>query len=58
MSIYDPRLLQATDMNAEFNLIFHVVGWENFWDVLEFDSKLLTIEFLCTLKVTDMGVDY
>lgn len=45
-------------MNAEFNLIFHVVGWENFWDVSESNSKLLTIEFLGTLKVTDMGVDY
>ena len=29
-NMYDPRLLLATSMDAEFDLIFHVVGWEKF----------------------------
>lgn len=57
-NVYDPRLLQATGMDAELDLIFQVVGWEGFWDVSEVGSRLLTMEFLCTLKITDTGVDF
>ena len=42
-NVYDPRLLQATGMDAEFDLIFHVVSWEDFWDVLESSSRFFTI---------------
>ena len=45
-------------MDAELDLIFQVVGWEGFWDVSEVGSRLLTMEFLCTLKITDTGVDF
>jgi hypothetical protein len=47
---YDPALLQATSMNTEFNTIFKDVGWEDVWEINELGSKLLTVEFLCTLQ--------
>jgi hypothetical protein len=29
-SVYDPRLMKESDMETEFPLIFHEIGWENF----------------------------
>jgi len=55
---YDPALLQATGMNTEFELIFKAVGWEDVWEINEPVSKLLTAEFLCTLKPTDSEVSF
>jgi len=46
----DPILLQETGMDTEFDLIFQIVGWTNFWDITELGSRLLTIEFLCNLQ--------
>ena len=46
----DPILLQETGMDTEFDLIFQMVGWINFWDITELGSHLLTLEFLCTLQ--------
>jgi len=37
-------------MDTEFDLIFRMVGWMNFWDITKLRSCLLTIEFLCTLQ--------
>ena len=44
----DPILLQETD--TEFNLIFQMIGWTNFWNITELGYRLLTLEFLCTLQ--------
>ena len=55
---YDPALLQATGMNTELEVIFKVVGWEDVWEINEPGSKLLTAEFLCTLKPTDSEVSF
>jgi len=44
-----PILLQETGMDTEFDLIFQMVGWTNFWNITELGSHLLTLEFLCTL---------
>jgi len=46
----DPILLQETGMDTEFNLIFQMLGWTNFWNITELGSRLLTLEFLCTLQ--------
>jgi len=51
----DPILLQETGMDTEFDLIFQMVGWTNFWDITELSSHLLTIEFLCTLQHYEGG---
>jgi hypothetical protein len=50
---FDPALLQATCMNSKFDLIFNNIGWEDAWEIDEKGCKLLTIEFLCTLKPGD-----
>ena len=45
-------------MNVEFDFIFRAVGWENVWNIHEQGSKLLTMEFLCTLQTTDTEVKF
>jgi len=46
---YDPTLLCSTGMDTKFEIIFKTVGWENVWQIDETGSRLLTLEFLCTL---------
>jgi hypothetical protein len=53
---FDLALLQEAGMSSEFNAIFSLIGWTSAWDVSELGSKLLTIEFLYTLRVTESGV--
>ena len=57
-SIYDPALLQATGVNAEFKIIFKTIGWKNVWHIDELGSKLLTVDFLCTMHTTDSEVTF
>ena len=45
-------------MVVEFDFIFQVVGWQNFWSITKQGSRALTMEFLCTLNITDTGVVY
>jgi len=47
----DPILLQKTGMDTEFDLIFQMVGWTNFWDITELGSHLLTLEFLWSFAI-------
>jgi len=54
----DPILLQETGMDMEFDLIFRMVEWTNFWDITELGSRLLTIESLCTLQYYDGGIAF
>ena len=51
----DPILLQETGMDTEFDLIFQMVGWTNFWNITELGSRLLTTGFLCTLQYYEGG---
>ena len=39
----DPILLQETGMDTEFDLIFQMLGWTNFWNITELGSRLLTL---------------
>jgi len=50
-------LLQETGMDTKFDLIFQMV-WTNFWDITELGSRLLTIEFLCTLQHYEGGITF
>ena len=45
-------------MDVAFDFIFRTIGWESVWNVVEQGSKLLTSEFLCTLRITDIGVKF
>jgi hypothetical protein len=56
--VYNLQLLQDTGMDVEFEFIFQVVGWQNFWSITEQGSRALTMEFLCTLNITDTGVNF
>lgn len=52
----DPLFLLETGMGTEFDLIFRMLEWTNFWDITELGSRLLTIEFLCTLQICEGGI--
>jgi hypothetical protein len=56
--VLDLALLYETSIDAEFDLVFPLVSWESFWDIIELGSKLLTIEFLCTLQTMEDGVTF
>jgi len=45
-------------LDVEFDFVFIAVGWEGVWNVVEQGSKLLTLEFLCTLQITDTGAKF
>ena len=45
-------------MDIEFEIIFRTVGWEKVWQIDEPGSKLLTLEFLCTLQTTNTEVTF
>ena len=53
---FDPDLLIKTGMYEDFSNIWHEIGWENFDPVEEYGSRLLTIQFLCTLREVENGV--
>jgi len=54
----DPILLQEICMDTEFDLIFQVVEWTNFWNITELGSLLLTLEFLCTSQYYEGGIAF
>ena len=45
-------------MDVEFDLVFRTVGWESVWNVTEQGSKLLTLDFVCTLQIIHTGVKF
>lgn len=57
-SVVDPDFLRATGMDRELAIIFHTMGWENFYRIDEPGSKLLTAEFLCTLQLFSERVTF
>jgi hypothetical protein len=53
---FDLALLQEAVTSSEFDVISSLLGWTSAWDVSKLGSKLLTIEFLCTLRTTESKV--
>ena len=53
---FDPDLLIKTGMYEDFSNVWHEIGWDNFVPVEEYGSRLLTIQFLCTLWEVENGV--
>ena len=53
---FDPELLIKTGMYEDFANVWHAIGWDNFIPVEEYGSRLLTIQFLCTLREVENGV--
>ena len=56
--LYDPMPLKAIGMDVEFASIWKAVGWEEIDPVWEEGSRLLTIQFLCSLKEVDNEITF
>ena len=55
---FDPDLLEKTGMGIDFARVWHAVGWDAFAPIEENGSRLLTIQFLCTLREEAKGVHF
>ena len=55
---FDPDLLEKTGMDIDFARVWHAVGCDGFVLVEENGSRLLPIQFLCTLREVDDGVSF
>jgi hypothetical protein len=58
MPMYDVDFLEAIGMDTEFISIWKAVGWENIDPIDELGSRLLTIQFLCSLRKHDEGISF
>ena len=55
---YHPDLLTKIGMDSEFAIIWKAIGWENIAPVDEHGSRLLTIQFLCSLQEVEGGITF
>ena len=55
---FDTELLHKIGMDAEFAQVFKALGWTDFASVDEPGSRLLTLQFLCTLRTVDEGISF
>jgi hypothetical protein len=55
---FDPDLLRKIGIDIEFTTIWKVVGWENFAPIDEQGSRLLAIQFLCSLQEVEGGISF
>ena len=51
-----PELLIKIGMYEDFANVWHAIGWSNSAPVEEYGSRLLTIQFFCTLREVENGV--
>jgi len=58
MPLCNPTLLQAIGMDVKFASIWKAIGWEDVDPLWEQGSRLLTIQFLCSLKEVDNGITF
>ena len=52
---FNTRFLIKTGLKQDMNNAFTTVGWENFVDIVEPGSQLLTMEFLISLAIEEIG---
>ena len=50
---FDTRFLMKTGLKQDMNQAFTAVGWEDFADVMEPGTQLLTMEFLISLAIEE-----
>ena len=55
---FDPDLLEKTGMDVDFARVWYAVGWDDFVPIEENGSRLLTIQFLCTVREEANGVRF
>ena len=54
---FETRFLITTGLLQDMNQAFTTVGWENFTDIVEPGSQLLTMEFLISLTIEETGFE-
>ena len=54
---FETRFLITTGLLQDMNQAFTAVGWENFADIVEPGSHLLTMEFLLYLTVEETSTE-
>ena len=52
---FESRFLMKTGLKQDMNNAFTAVGWENFIDIVEPGSQLLTMEFFISLSIEKTG---
>ena len=55
---FDPDRLEKKVMDIDFANVWHVVGWDGFAPFEENCSRLLTIQFLFTIREEAKGVRF
>src|SRR5688572_12925876 len=45
-------------MDVKFANVWHTIGWNHFMPISKEGSRLLTIQFLCTLQEADDGISF
>ena len=58
MPLYDPALLQAICVDVKIASIWKAIGWEEVDPIWEQGSRLLTIQFLCSIKEVANGTTF
>jgi hypothetical protein len=56
--MFNEEFMQEVGLDSEFSQIFALVGWTSFYKTSERGSRLLTLEFFCTLKSSNDGVTF
>jgi hypothetical protein len=56
--MFNEELMQEAGLDSEFSQIFALLGWTSFYNTSEKGSRLLTLEFLCTLKSSNDVVTF
>ena len=54
---FETHFLIMTGLMQDMNQAFTAVGWENFADIVEPSSQLLTMEFLMSLTVEETSTE-
>ena len=57
-TVFDEQLLDQSGMSTDFPTIFYAIDWGGFWQVPKFGIKILSQDFLATLKSNDEGVTF
>jgi hypothetical protein len=56
--MFSEEFMQEAGLNSEFSQIFFLLGWTSFYHTSERGCRLLTLDFLCTLKFSNDGVTF
>jgi hypothetical protein len=56
--LFNEEFMQEVGMDSEFSHILALLGWTLLYHTSERGCRLLTLEFLCTLKSSNYGVTF